>query len=50
MCRVSYTKNGVKYTVFCVAYTLAELALTVVSTLVFSLKTTFLVGQVGVGG
>ena len=28
MCRVSYTKNGVKYTVFRVAYTLAELALT----------------------
>ena len=28
MCRVSYTKNSVKYTVFCVAYTLLELALT----------------------
>ena len=28
MCRVSYTKNGVKYTVFRVAYTLGELALT----------------------
>ena len=28
MCCVSYTKNGVKYTVFHVAYTLAELALT----------------------
>ena len=28
MCRVSYTKNGVKYTVFRVAYTLPELALT----------------------
>ena len=27
MCRVSYTKNGVKYTVFRVAYTLPELAL-----------------------
>ena len=28
MCRVSYTKNRVKYTVFGVAYTLLELALT----------------------
>ena len=28
MCRVSYTKNCVKYTVFGVAYTLLELALT----------------------
>ena len=28
MCRISYTKNGVKHTVFRVAYTLAELALT----------------------
>ena len=28
ICRVSYTKNSVKYTVFCVAYTLLELALT----------------------
>ena len=28
MCCVSYTKNGVKYAVFRVAYTLAELALT----------------------
>ena len=28
MCHVSYKKNGVKYTVFRVAYTLAELALT----------------------
>ena len=28
MCRVSYTKNGVKYTIFRVAYTLPELALT----------------------
>ena len=29
MCRVGYTKNCVKYTVFGVAYTLLELALTV---------------------
>ena len=29
MCRISYTKNGVKHTVFHVANTLAELALTV---------------------
>ena len=28
MCRVSYTKNRVKYTVFGVSYTLLELALT----------------------
>ena len=28
MCCVSYRKNGVKYTVFRVAYTLAELGLT----------------------
>ena len=28
MCRISYTKNGVKHTVFRVAYTLAELTLT----------------------
>ena len=42
MCRVSYTKKGVKYTVFCVAYTLAELALTEESEQIWTNSAVFL--------